>query len=320
MAKRDPLNGKLVVLLGGTGFVGTHLAQDLLARGARLRIASRHPERAYKLKPLGNLGQIQFVACDVTKPDTIRAVLTGADAAIYLVGSFSGNLASIQAKGAGTAAQAAAEAGLESFVLVSALGADAASEAAYARTKAEGEAAVIAAFPKATIIRPGVLFAEDDKFVNLFAGLISAFPVLPVFGPEAKVQPLWVDDAAQAIGNALGDPKTHGGKTYEIAGPEAITMGQLHRMIAKGQERSPLLLDMPDAMSALFAALPGTPMNRDQWIMLKSGSVPSGKLPGLKALGVVPKPLDLFMDKWMVRYRKHGRFGTKISAVKHTEG
>jgi len=203
---------------------------------------------------------------------------------------------------------------------VSALGADAASEAAYARTKAEGEAAVIAAFPKATIIRPGVLFAEDDKFINLFAGLVSALPVLPVFGPEAKVQPLWVDDAAQAIGNALGDPKKHGGKTYEIAGPEAITMGQLHRMIAKGQERNPLLLDMPDAMSALFAALPGTPMNRDQWIMLKSDSVPSGKLPGLKALGVVPKPLELFLGKWMVRYRKHGRFGTKISAVKHSEG
>lgn len=320
MAKSDPLNGKLVVLLGGTGFVGTHLAQDLLARGARLRIASRHPERAFKLKPLGNLGQIQFVACDVTKPETVRAVLTGADAAIYLVGSFSGNLDSIQAKGAGTAAQAAAEAGLESFVLVSALGADAASESAYARTKAEGEAAVIAAFPKATIIRPGVLFAEDDKFINLFAGLVSALPVLPVFGPEAKVQPLWVDDAAQAIGNALGDPKKHGGKTYEIAGPEAITMGQLHRMIAKGQERSPLLLDMPDAMSALFAALPGTPMNRDQWIMLKSDSVPSGKLPGLKALGVVPKPLELFLGKWMIRYRKHGRFGTKISAVKHTQG
>ncbi|KPL68799.1 3-beta hydroxysteroid dehydrogenase [Erythrobacter sp. SG61-1L] len=320
MAKSDPLNGKLVVLLGGSGFVGTHLAQNLLARGARLRIASRHPERAFKLKPLGNLGQTQFVACDVTKPDTVRAVLTGADAAIYLVGSFSGNLDAIQARGAGVAAEAAAQAGLDSFVLVSAIGADAASESAYARTKAAGEEAVLAAFPKATIIRPGVLFAEDDKFVNLFAGLVSALPVLPVFGPEAKLQPLWVDDAAEAIGNALGDPKKHGGKTYEIAGPEVLTMGQLHRLIAKGQERNPLLLDMPDAMSALFAALPGTPMNRDQWIMLKAGSVPSGKLPGLKALGVSPKPLELFLNKWMVRFRKHGRFGTKISAVKHHEG
>lgn len=320
MAKSDPLNGKLVVLLGGSGFVGAHLAQDLLRRGARLRIASRHPERAFKLKPLGNLGQIQFVACDVTKPSTVQAVLTGADAAVYLVGSFSGNLDAIQARGAGVAAEAAAQAGLESFVLVSAIGADAASVSAYARTKAEGEAAVLAAFPKATILRPGVLFAEDDKFVNLFAGLVSTLPILPVFGPEAKIQPLWVDDAAEAIGNALGDPKKHGGKTYEIAGPEVITMGQLHRLIAKGQERSPLLLDMPDAASALFAALPGTPMNRDQWIMLKAGSVPSGKLPGLKALGIAPKPLELFLGKWMVRFRKHGRFGTRVSAVKHREG
>ncbi len=188
------------------------------------------------------------------------------------------------------------------------------SEASYARTKAEGEQAVLAAFPKATVLRPSVLFGEDDKFVNMFAGLIAALPVLPIFGADKQMQPLWVDDAAQAVGNALSDPGTHGGKTYEIAGPEPLTMGQINRMIAEAQGRSRTFVEVPDALSAIFAALPGTPMNGDQWKLLKAGSVPSGKLPGIKALGIVPKPLELFLGRWLVRYRKHGRFGESASA------
>ena len=315
MPARDALYGKLVVLLGGSGFFGTHIAQELLARGARLRIASRHPERAYKLKPLGNLGQIQFAHCDVTRPDSIRAAMAGADAAVYLVGAFKGDLGSLQAEGAGLAAAAAQEAGATCFVLVSAIGADAESDAAYARTKAEGEQAVLAAFPKATILRPSVLFGEDDNFINMFAGLVSTLKVLPIFGADALLQPLWVDDAAEALANALADPARHGGKTFEIAGPEALTMGELNRMIAKAQGRSTIFAEVPDALSAVFAALPGTPMDRDQWKLLKSGSVPSGKLPGPKPLGVSPKPLELFLDRWMVRYRKHGRFGTDMGAA-----
>lgn len=314
MATRGALDGKLVVLIGGSGFFGIHVAQELLACGARLRVASRHPERAFKLKPLGNLGQIQFARCDVTKPDSLRAVMAGADAAVYLVGAFAGNLAALQANGAGLAAAAAKEAGADSFVHISAIGADADSEAAYARTKAEGEQAVLAAFPKATILRPSVLFGEDDKFVNMFAGLIAALPVLPIFGADKQMQPLWVDDAAQAVTNSLSEPGTHGGKIYEIAGPEPLTMGQINRMIAEAQGRRRAFIEVPDALSAIFASLPGTPMNSDQWKLLKAGSVPSGKLPGLKALGINPKPLELFLDRWQVRYRKQGRFGTSVSA------
>lgn len=316
MANDRDLDGKLVVLLGGSGFLGTHIAQELLSRGARLRIASRNPGKAFRLKPLGNLGQIQFARCDVTKPDSIRAVMTGADAAVYLVGAFSGDLGALQAQGAGYAAAAAKEVGAESFVSVSAIGADAESDSTYARTKAEGEAAVLAAFPKATILRPSVLFAENDNFINLFAGLVSTLPVVPVFGAASKLQPLWVDDAALAVVNALAQPTSHGGKTYEIAGPEAISMGDLHRRIADGQGRDKLLLEMPDGVSALFAMLPGTPMNGDQWKMLKAGSTPSGKLPGLDALGITPRPLDLFLERWMVRYRKHGRFGTRLNTAR----
>lgn len=315
MAITDPLSGKLVVLIGGSGFFGTHVAQALLERGARLRIASRHPEKAFRLKPLANLGQIQFARCDVTRPDSLEAVLQGADAAVYMVGSFSGDLKTLHATAAGNTATIAAEQGAESFVYVSGLGADTESEADYARTKALGEEAVLGAFPKATILRPSALFAEDDDFIQMFARLVSTLPVIPVFGSDSKIQPLWVDDAAEALANALADPATHGGKTYEIAGPDAITMGELHDRLAEAQGRDRTFLPVPDAAAKLFAALPGTPLNSDQWYLLKQGSVPSGKLPGIDKLGVTPHPLSLFLDRWMVRYRKHGRFGAKSASA-----
>ncbi len=314
MAKYGPLEDKLVVLIGGGGFVGSHVAQALLERGARLRICDRHPEKAYRLRPLANLGQIQFARCNVADRNSIAAVMQGADAALYLVGAFAGDLETLQAKGAGWAAEAAAAQGAASFAYVSAIGADPASESSYACTKGRGEELVLDAFPKATILRPSVMFGEDDRFVNMFAGLVSALPVLPVFGPQAKLQPVWVDDVAEALANALADPGKHGGKTYEIAGPEQITMTELHRRIATSQGRERHFLPVPDTFSGLFAALPGTPMNSDQWRMLKEGSVAGGKLPGLADLGVTPHPLSLFLDRWMTRYRKHGRFGTK-SAV-----
>ena len=315
MAHRDPLADKLVVLIGGSGFLGTHVAQELLRRGARLRVAARHPEKAIRLRPLANLGQIQFARCDAKDRRSLEAVLQGADAAVYLVGTWGGDQYELQAEGAGTAASIAAAQGASAFVYISAIGAEAGSESSYAATKAEGERRVLAAFPKATVLRPSILFGEDDAFLNMFAGLIARVPALPVFGSEARLQPLFVDDAAEAIANALADPAKHGGKTYEIAGPEVLTMRQLHERIAAAQGRKRAFFSVPDPLSALFAALPGTPMTSDQWTLLKRGNVPSGQLPGIKALGVSPRPLGLFLDRWMTRYRKHGRFGDKREAA-----
>ena len=312
--------GKLVVVTGGTGFFGAHVVQELLARGARLRIVARAPEKAWRLRPLANLGQLQFVRGDVTRPASLAAAFAGADAAVKLVGAFAGDLDALQGAGAGQIAALARAGGASAFVHVSALGAEATSPVDYNRTKAEGEAAaVLAAFPAATILRPSVLFGEDDAFVNLFAGLIAKLPVLPVFGPQAKLQPLNVDDAAQAVSNALADPATHGGQRYDIAGPEPISMIDLNRRIAAAQGRSRLFLELPDAVSGGFAAatgwLPGAPLSSDQWALLRSGNVLAGAN-GLDALGVVPRPLALFLDRWMVRYRKHGRFGTRVSALR----
>jgi NADH dehydrogenase len=307
----SPLHGKLVTLIGGSGFIGSHLAQALLERGARVRIAARHPEKAFRLKPLANLGQLQFARCNALDQRSIAACVAGSDAVVWLIGTFGKDQQKLQADGAGHAARIAAENAVGSFVYISAIGADPAARAGYYKTKGDGERQVLAAFPKATIIRPSVVFGEEAGLVPMFAGMVQALPVLPVFGAESRFQPVWVDDVAAAAANALENPAAHGGRIYEAAGPEALSMMQIHRMIAEAQNRKRSFIAMPDRLAKLFAALPLTPINADQLAMLKAGSLASPAMPQLGGLGIAPKPLSLFLDRWMVRYRKHGRFGEK---------
>ena len=309
MAKSSPLSGKLVTLIGGSGFVGTHLAQELLERGARVRIAAREPEKAFKLKPLANLGQIQFARCNAADERSLRACIEGSDAAAYLIGTFEGNQRQLQAKSAGIAARAAAETGATSFAYVSAIGADPEKETGYYRTKGEGENLVLEAFPEATIIRPSVIFGEEDGLVPMFADMVRWMPAMPVFGADSRFQVVYVDDVATAIANALEDPGQHGGQRYQAAGPEELSMMQIHEMIADGQNRKRAFFPMPTPLAKAFAAMPLTPINSDQLAMLEEGSTATKGVPGLAKLGVEPKPLSLFLDRWMRRYRKHGRFG-----------
>lgn len=303
-----PLANKLVTVFGGSGFIGRHVAQALLARGARLRIASRHPEQAHRLKPLANLGQLQFARCNVLDPASVAACLAGADAVVNLAGSFAGDQIALMGKAPGTMAALAQGNGNGAFVHVSAIGADSEGPTGYAQAKAMGEAGVVNAFPAATILRPSVVFGEDDRFVNMLAGLVASLPALPVFGPQAPLQPVHVDDVAAAVVAALENPAAHGSRIYELAGPEVMTMLQLHEQIVAAQHRRCVLLPMPDFVSAVFAAMPLTPLSRDQWALLKGGNRASDQHPGLAGLGIVPRPLSLFLDSWMVRFRKHGRF------------
>jgi uncharacterized protein YbjT (DUF2867 family) len=304
---KDTLSGKVVTVLGGTGFFGRHLAQELLSRGARLRLISRSPQKAWRVRPLGNLGQMQSVPMDVTRSNKLAEALAGSDAVVNLLGAFRGNLDALQGKGAGRFAAIAREAGVSRFVHVSAIGADAHSPVAYARTKGEGEAAVLEAFPEATVLRPSILFGDDDNFVMMFGRLIASMPALPVFGPSAKLQPLFVDDAAEAVANALVEPEACG-RTYEIAGPEVLTMLELNQRIAAAQCRKRTFLELPDGISGAIASLPLAPISRDQWALLKAGNLADPQMPGIHELGVAPRPLSLFLDRWMVQFRKNGRF------------
>jgi NADH dehydrogenase len=316
MPNTSPLSGQLVTIFGGSGYIGNYVAQALLKRGARVRLASRAPSKAQSLKPLANLGQLQFMPCDITREDHVAAALDGAHYVVNLVGAFAGDLTALMGEAPGTIARLAAAKGVHAMVHISAIGADAASPTAYAKSKALGEVRVLAGFPTATILRPSIVFGPDDNFLNLFGGMIEMLPVLPVFGPEAKLQLVYADDVAEAVATALEHPDLHGGHIYELGGPEQLTMMEIHERIAAAQGRKRTFLAVPDALSATFAALPGTPMSRDQWALLKPGSTVAPGARGFAELGIEPKPLGLFLDKWMTRYRKLGRFGLSNDRVK----
>ncbi len=310
------MKNRLVTLIGGGGFLGRYVAQELLAAGARVRIAQRDPREALFLKPLGGLGQTQFVAVDVRKPETVARAVAGADAVVNLVGTLSGDFHGLQTVGARTVAQAAAAAGVGSLVHISAIGADPESPSAYARSKGEGEAAVRAAFPGATILRPSIVFGREDQFVNRFAGMIASMPVVPVLRGSTKFQPVYVVDVAQAVVAALGGDSARG-KTLELGGPDILSMGALIRWIAGAIGRDPVIVELPDMIGGLIALggfLPGAPITRDQWRMLQRDNVVAAGAEGLAAVGVTPTPLNAVAPGWLVRFRHNGRFGARAAA------
>jgi NADH dehydrogenase len=307
---RNPGTPPLITVFGGGGFIGRYVCEALLKAGARIRVAERHPRRAWFLQPLGSIGQFSAIGADLQRPETFAAAVEGANAVINLVGIFKGDLDRVHVEGAGKLAAAAKSAGAGAFVHVSAIGTDAYSESDYSRTKALGETAVRAAFPKATIIRPSVVFGPEDNFTNRFASL-ARFPILPVIAPKTRFQPVYVRDLGRAIAAAALDPRTHGEKTYELGGPDVLTMRELTGEIAKLAGQSPELVDMPDFMASMIASLgflPGAPLTNDQWIMLQKDNVPSGKHSGFKAFGITPTPMSAVAPEWLSRFRKGGRF------------
>ena len=219
----------LVTVFGGSGFLGRHLVRRLAAAGAPVRVAVRDPERGLFLRPMGRVGQISLAQANVRDADSVRAAVRGADAVVYLVGVLAEHgrqsYAALHAEGAGRAAEAAAAAGARRFVHVSALGADPNARSRYARTKAEGEARVRAAFPGATVLRPSVVFGPEDSFFNRFGTLARHLPVLPLFGEGdgPRLQPVYVGDVADALAAAVSRHET-AGATFELGGPEVVTL------------------------------------------------------------------------------------------------
>src|SRR4029079_7702502 len=186
----------------------------------------------------------------------------------------------------------------------------------YGRTKAEGEEAVRAAFPRATIIRPSLVFGPEDNLTNRFAAM-ARLPFLPVIAARRNFQPVYVRDLAKAIAMAALDPKTYGAKTYEIGGPQVMSMVDLHRAILEITGRKPVIMPTPDIFGSLlskFGWLPGAPLTRDQWLMLQRDNVPSGELPGLEASDIRPTPLASVAYEWLGSFHKGGKFaGRRIN-------
>ena len=307
-------NEELVTVFGGGGFIGRYVCELLFKSGVRVRIAQRNPKQAYTIQPLGQVGQFDFVAADITNRDSVRSALRGASAAVNLVGVFGSNMRAVHVDGARNVAEAARDLGLDALVQISAIGANLRSESVYGRTKAEGEEAVRKAFASATIVRPSLVFGPEDSLTNRFAGM-ARLPFLPVIAARRNFQPVYVRDLGKAIAMAALDPQRFGGQTDEIGGPQRLSMLELHRAILEITGQRPEVLRLPDLFASSLAKLgwlPGAPLTRDQWLMLQHDNVPSGKLPGLEAFGIRPTPLAAVGHEWLDRFRGNRFAGRRI--------
>lgn len=305
----DPNRPPLITVFGGGGFVGRHVCEALLTAGARVLVAQRDVRSAHAIQPLGQVGQVGFIAADVRNAENVAHAVKGADGVVNLVGAFK-NMEALHVEGARIIAEAAAAAGVTALVHVSAIGADPDSASEYGKTKAAGEAAVRKAFPSATIIRPSLVFGAGDQLTNRFAAM-GRLPVVPVLKPRTRFQPVYVADLGKAIARAALDPAAHGGKTYEIGGPEVMSFVDLQRSIFALAGQSPDIVELPDFVGDLmsrFGFLPGAPLTRDQWLMLGRDNVAGKKSQGLEAFGIDPTPMAAVAGEWLSRFRPGGRF------------
>jgi uncharacterized protein YbjT (DUF2867 family) len=312
------MSNTVVTVFGGDGFIGRYVVQALLKDGARVRVASRNPKRGWFLKSQANLGQIAYIATDITRSETITRAVEGADAVVNLVGVFGSAMDLVHVAGAKAIAEAARKATVSAFVQMSAIGADRASNSNYGRTKGEGEAAVLAAFPGATILRPSLVFGQEDQLTNRFAALIRLLPIVPVIGGQTRFQPIFVGDVAQVVSAALADSAKHGGKIYELGGPQILSMRELNEWISRAIGREKFFIDVPDrlaeALATLTGWLPAAPITRDQWLMLQKDNVVGEDAKGLEAFDMTPVSLDAVAPRWLIQFKRHGRFAAEVRA------
>jgi NADH dehydrogenase len=307
---------ELVTVFGGGGFIGRYVCEYLMKSGVRVRVAQRNPRQAYIIQPLGQVGQYGFVQADIGDRASVERAVRGASAVVNLCGVFGKAMRSTHVDGARNVAEAARDVGANALVHISAIGADPNSEADYGRTKGLGEQAVREAFPNATIIRPSLVFGPEDNLTNRFASMAN-LPFLPVIAARRNFQPVYVRDLAQAIAKSAVEPQRFGGKTYEIGGPQVMSMVELHRAILELTGQDPEIVELPDLFAkamAWFGWLPGAPLTRDQWRMLQRDNVPAKGAPGLEAFRIQPTPLGAVGYEWLGRYHKGGKFaGRRIN-------
>ena len=313
----------LVTVFGGSGFLGRNVVRALAKRDYRIRVAVRRPELAGHLQPLGKVGQIHAVQANLRYPESVEAAMRGSHAAINLVGILAEGGAqtfdAVQGLGAGTVAKAASAIGAR-MVHVSAIGADENSPSRYARSKAAGEKAVLAAAPTATILRPSVVFGPEDQFTNRFASLAQMSPVLPLIGGGVtKLQPVYAGDVATAVADAV-EGKTRQGAIYELGGPEVLTMREIMEIILRVTERRRMLVSLPFGLAkfqAFFLQFAPGPLKLtpDQVVLLQSDNVVSQTAKAadltLEGLGITPDSLEAIAPQYLWRFRKTGQFQHK---------
>jgi len=315
-------DSKLVTVFGGSGFIGRHTVWALSQAGYRVRVAVRRPELAGFMRSYGLVGQIHPIQANVRDDESVRQAIIGADAVVNLVGilapSGKQTFQAVQAEGATRIARIAAQNGVQNFVHVSAIGADRNSNSRYARTKAEGEDAVLQAIPRAVVLRPSIVFGPEDEFFNRFAELARISPALPLIGfGKTKFQPVYVGDVAQAIVAALnGQAKP--GAIYELGGPHVYTFKELLDKIGEYTHRKRAYIPIPFFIATIQAALiqwlPNAPLTVDQVRLLRKDNVVSQRAKDegltLEALGIEPHSVEVIVPDYLWRFRPSGEFAS----------
>ncbi|MEY4872229.1 MAG: hypothetical protein RLZZ563_1559 [Pseudomonadota bacterium] len=322
---------KLVTIYGGSGFVGRYIARRMAKEGWRVRVAVRRPNEALFVKPYGTVGQVEPVPCNIRDDASVRAVMKGADAVVNCVGilnrSGKNTFDSVQADGAARIARIAAEEGVANLVHISSIGADANSDSDYQRTKAAGEAAVLQAFPQAVILRPSIIFGNEDGFFNRFASMTRFGPILPVVGAQTRFQPVHVDDVAQAA--VVGITGNAAPGIYELGGPDVETFHALMKRMLHIIRRRRLVVNMPFFVASIMGGafdllqtltlglIPNGMITRDQVRNLKKDNVVTPGARTLADLGITPTAMEAVLPEYLWRYRPSGQYAAIKESAKN---
>ena len=313
---------KLVTIFGGSGFVGRYIVRRMAKEGWRVRVAVRRPNEAIFVKTYGNVGQIEPLLANIRDEASTRAAIIGSDAVVNCVGILNETsrqkFNTVQTEGAGRIARIAAECGVTNFVHFSAIGADSNSESNYSKSKAEGESLVRAAFKSAIILRPSIVFGNEDQFFNRFATMAKLSPVVPLVGSKTKFQPVYVDDLAAAAVKAITENVKPG--IYELGGPEVATFKELIVKLMGIIRRKRLIVNVPffaaliqayvfDMAQKLSLGLfTNSILTRDQVRSLKSDNVVSLRGKSFKELNIDPVAMDAILEEYLYRHRPYGQY------------
>ncbi len=322
---------KLVTIYGGSGFVGRYIARRLAKEGWRIRVAVRRPNEALFVKTYGAVGQVEPVLCNIRDESSVRAAMIGADAVVNCVGILvnegKNKFDSVQAAGAANVARIAAEQGVAKLVQISAIGADAESESAYARSKAAGEAAVLEAYPNAVILRPSIIFGNEDGFFNKFAAMARFTPVVPIAGGDTKFQPVYVDDVAKVAAMATSGDVASG--IYELGGPDVETFRDLVKKMLGVINRRRLVASLPFWLAGLMGGvfdlvqtvtgglIVNRILTRDQVKNLRADNVVAEGAKGFADLGITPTAMGAILPDYLWRFRPDGQYDAIKASAKN---
>lgn len=322
---------KLVTIYGGSGFVGRYIARRMAKEGWRVRVAVRRPNEAMFVRPYGAVGQVEPVLCNIRDDASVQAAMRGADAVVNCVGilaeSGKNKFAAVQTEGAARVARLAAASGIKTMVHISAIGADAQAEAEYSRTKAEGETAVLEHMPSAVILRPSIVFGDEDQFFNRFASMARMSPVIPLFGANTRFQPVYVDDVAQAaVAGVLGRASAG---VYELGGPDVRSFRALIQDMLAIISRRRLIVAAPFWVGAImgrvldlvqavtFGLVQNGVLTSDQVKNLRVDNVVSEGAKGLADLGIEPTDMASVLPDYLWPFRPSGQFDAIKSSAKN---